>query len=312
MKGLELAKRYYEEYGRSMIDEQFPEFAARIAVGLVGEGSECLGFDDEISQDHDFEPGFCLFITREDEREFGFKLERAYAKLPKEFMGFTRQPMSPVGGNRHGVLVIEDFYEKHLGTAEVPEDPAWWLCIPSHNLLTVSSGGVWRDDLAIFSAVRENILQGYPQDVLCKKIAAHTLFAAQAGQYNYPRLIRRGELGAAQLALFEFVKHVISLVYLINQKYEPFYKWAYRGMRSLEKLGFLEKWLSDMTQTDNTPANADDKIQKMEEISAFLIAAFREMGITQANCNQLETHAYSVLDSVRDSRLRNMHIMAGI
>ena len=57
MKGLELAKAYYEEYGRPMIREKFPDYEGRIAVGLAGEGSECFGYDDEISRDHDFEAG---------------------------------------------------------------------------------------------------------------------------------------------------------------------------------------------------------------------------------------------------------------
>ena len=49
MQGLELAKRYYEEVGRPMLERDFPELLPRLAAGLVGEGSECLGFDDELS-----------------------------------------------------------------------------------------------------------------------------------------------------------------------------------------------------------------------------------------------------------------------
>lgn len=57
MKGLELCREYFENYGRAMLEE-FPEIKDRIAVGLAGEGSECLGFDDELSRDHEFRTGF--------------------------------------------------------------------------------------------------------------------------------------------------------------------------------------------------------------------------------------------------------------
>ena len=85
MKGLELAEKFYNEYGKPMIEDEFSEYADRIAVGLVGHGSECFGYDDEISLDHDFSPAFNVWITDEDDAVFGFKLFRAVSKLPKEF-----------------------------------------------------------------------------------------------------------------------------------------------------------------------------------------------------------------------------------
>ena len=60
MKGLELSKRFYETYGAPMLSEKFPELEDKLAIGLVGDGSECFGYDDDISRDHDFEPGFCI------------------------------------------------------------------------------------------------------------------------------------------------------------------------------------------------------------------------------------------------------------
>lgn len=312
MKGLELSEKFYNEYGKKMIEENFGDYADKIAVGLCGEGSECFGYDDEISRDHDFEPGFCLFITPESEREFGFKLERAYAKLPKEYMGFKRQINAPVGGNRHGVIVIGDFYRKFLGSPTAPTSNLEWLSIPSYSLASAVNGKVFRDDEGKFSAVREELKKGYPFDVKLKKLSAHLIMMAQAGQYNYARCIDHGETGAAQLSVFEFVKHAISAVYLLNGVYEPFYKWAYRGMRDLPLLSDLEMALSGLTELGNTKPEAREKIEIIEDIATFIIDEIKAQGITKATCNNLETHAYSVADGIKDGTLRNMHIMDGI
>ncbi len=311
MKGLDLARKFYLAYGKPMLEEQFPDVAHRIAVGLVGEGSECLGFDDDLSRDHDFDAGFCLFITGEDERAFGFRLERAYAKLPREFMGITRSLLSPVGGNRHGVITIEDFYTRFLGGPSAPNSAEQWLSIPSASLAAATSGEVFRDDLGLFSAVREKLLSGYPEDIRRKKLAAHTVFMAQAGQYNYPRCLARGETGAAQLAIFEFVRHAISAIYLLNNRYEPFYKWAYRGLRALPRLGQFGDALQYLTETDNSEENAETKQSVIEDIAMLLIDEFMNQKLTEAICGDLEKHASSIVDGIRDGNLRNMHIMVG-
>ncbi len=311
MQGLEISREFYMQYGKPMLEENFPEVVRRIAVGLVGEGSECLGFDDAVSRDHDFEPGFCLWITREDEREFGFRLERAYAKLPREFMGLRRSVLSPVGGNRHGVITIEDFYTRFLGAPTAPDTIERWLNTPAFSLLAASNGAVFDDQLRVFSAVREVLQAGYPEDIRRKKLAAHTVLMAQAGQYNYSRCLARGEQGAAQLAAFEFVKHAISAIYLLNNAYEPFYKWAYRGLSQLPLLGHIGDALQTLTEMDNIAPNAKIKQAIIEDVAAVLIGEFHAQGLSEATCGNLEKHAYSILDGVRDGILRNMHIMEG-
>ena len=310
MKGLELCREYFENYGRAMLEE-FPEIKDRIAVGLAGEGSECLGFDDELSRDHDFEPGFCLWLTKEDERAYGFKLSRAYAKLPKEFKGFRRQMMSPLGGDRHGVLIIDDFYNQFLGSAHAPETVREWLYTPEHYFLTASDGEVWEDKLGVFSAVRETLLRGFPEDVRKKKLAARAAMMAQAGQYNFARCIDRKENGAAQFAVFDFVKNAIGTVYLLNNSYTPYYKWAFRGMRDLPLLSSLEEPLTFLLETGNSPAEASGKREMIEDIAAVIIAEYRAQGLSDATCNNLSTHANSITDKIKDVSVRSLHLMDG-
>ncbi len=312
MQGLEISREFYLQHGKPMLEEQFSDVIGRIAVGLVGYGSECFGFDDEISRDHDFDAGFCLFITEEDERKFGFRLERAYSKLPKEFMGLKRSIISPVGGNRHGVITVEDFYTRFLGAPSAPDSVERWLYTPPSSLAAASNGEVYTDPLGVFSAVREKLLLGYPEDIRLKKLAAHTVFMAQSGQYNYHRCIKRGETGAAQLAVFEFVKHAISAIYLLNNAYEPFYKWAYRGMAKLPVLGQISDALQGLTELDNSPPNAEAKQEIIEDIAMLFVSELHSQGLTKAVCTDLEKHAYSLLDVIKDSNLRNMHIMEGV
>ena len=70
MKGIELSREYYKAFGEPMLDQFFGDVKNRIAVGIVGEGSECFGYDDEISTDHDFEPGFCIWLTKADNHNY--------------------------------------------------------------------------------------------------------------------------------------------------------------------------------------------------------------------------------------------------
>ncbi len=312
MKGLELSKKYYLEHGKPALEKECPELFEKLAIGLVGEGSECFGFDDKLSRDHDFEPGFCLWLTKEDYEVHGFALERLYAKLPREFEGVAREPLSPVGGNRHGVLILEDFFEKFLGSPSLPATPEHWLYLPSASLATASNGEVFHDGLGRFSEIRNGLLLGYPRDIRLKKLAAHAVMLSQTGLYNYSRCVKRGEEGAAQLCVLEFVKHAISTVYLLNNQYEPFYKWAYRKMRELPVLSSLEAPLVALSTLGNSPPEVKAKTESIEEICALFASEFKRMGLSSAQGEDLETHARSIQNGIADTSLRNLHIMAGI
>ncbi len=308
MKGLELAKEYYEAFGKEML-ERFPDVADKVTVGLVGEGSECLGFDDALSQDHDFEPCFCMWIDAELEEKHGFGLERAYAKLPKEFMGYARQKLSPCGGNRHGLLLTEEFFSRFLGKGEAPQTLIEWLRTPSYSLAAATSGEVFKEGKGKFCAIRKVLSAGYPEDVRLKKISAHLALMHQSGKYNYTRCLEHKETGAAQLALYEFVKSAVQVVYLLNKKYCPYYKWAFRGMRDLALLSDVELPLSFLIENGNEKDMIDYKIGIIEDVSRMIVSEVKAQKKTGATCNNLDTHAYSVLDHVKDPTLRNLHIM---
>lgn len=313
MKGLELAETYYKEYGEPMLKNQFPEVLSRVAVGLVGSGSECLGYDDEISKDHDFEPGFTIFIPGEAfmDSKTAFRLERAYAKLPRSFQGYERPFVNPVGGNRHGVVRIDEFLEAKLGNAQGELTPMEWLKIPEYSILEVTNGKLFYDGSGTLTSIREG-LKSMPEDVRKKKLAGHLLTMAQAGQYNYYRLTKRGEQGAAQLAVFEFVKSALHVIYGLNGRLIPYYKWAFRGMRDLEILSGLEQPLTFLISSSNEESISLKKANTIEEIAGAIIGELKKQDLTEADCGDLEKHAYSVNDSIRDPEIRYLNIFAAV
>lgn len=313
MNGLELSRAYYDAYGREMLETQFPELLPHLAAGLIGSGSECFGYDDELSRDHDFEPGFCLFLPGEGavDRRSAFLLERAYAKLPREFMGLRRGLMQPVGGARRGVLRLEDFLTEKLGVPDGQLTVNQWLAVPEQSLAEVTNGEVFFDGSGALTALRES-LRFFPEDVMRKKLAGHLLLMAQAGQYNYLRCIRHGETGAAQLAAFEFVKSAMAVIFLLNRRYRPYYKWSFRALRALPKLSLLAELLENLITTDNDESQYPEKADVIESIAADVIDELMDQGLTEATCGDLEKHAYSVNDGIRDAAVRNLHILAAV
>ena len=313
MNGLELSRAYYEQYGEPMLRERFPQLMPLLAAGLAGSGSECWGYDDEISRDHDFEPGFSLFLPGEDvvDRRTAFALERAYAALPKEFMGLKRAMLAPVGGARHGVLRTADFFREKTGSADGNLSLMEWLTLPEYLLAEAVNGEIFADGLGEVTAIRDR-LRHRPADVRLKKLAGQLLLMGQSGQYNYRRCLLHGETGAAQLAVAEFVKSAMAAVFLLNDIYQPYYKWSFRAMRALPRLSITAELLEYLLTTDNEEETASEKYAVMEGIAADIIGELQAQGLTQAVCGDLEKHAYSVNDRISDAQIRNLHILAAV
>ena len=312
MQGLEIARAFYEEYGVPMLREQFPGLLPYVAAGLVGSGSECYGFDDELSRDHDFEPGFCLFLPGEDvvDRRTAFQLERAYAHLPREFAGLRRGLMAPAGGSRHGVLRISEFYEEKVGTADGQLSLQQWMTLPAHLLADATNGEVFCDPYGEFTSIRTR-LSHLPEEVRRKKLAGQLLIMAQAGQYNYSRCLAHGETGAAQLAMIEFAQSALRAAFLLNDRHMPYYKWSFRALRALPFLSDLADTLEFLITSDNDRATSATKAEIIEDVAGIFIRALQEQELTDATCGDLAKHAYSVNDSITDPQLRNMNIFAG-
>jgi hypothetical protein len=304
MRGLQLSEEYYRAMGAEMIEKQFPDYKDRIAVGLAGLGSECFGFDDEQSRDHDWGPGFCLWLVADDFEAIGGDLMARYENLPKQISGFERAT-SPFGGGRLGSFECGAFYRRFIGCSEAPATLEQWLSIPDENLSCCTNGKIFSDPLGRFSEVRQQLLAFYPEDVRRLKIAASCISAAQTGQYNYMRSVRRGADFAVQYSETMFTINLLSLVFLLNKSYAPFYKWMHQAVSGLPVLGgFTHRKISDLLSIRDTRIKAE----LIEELSSVVIEEFRRQNLSDADGDFLQDHGMSIRDKIEDEWLRSLAI----
>jgi len=307
MKGLKLSELYYNEFGASMIKEKFPEYQGRIAAGLVGDGSDCFGFDDEQSQDHDWGPGFCLWLEMDDFKKIGQALSNEYERLPAQYKGFERI-LSQWGGGRVGVIEIGSFYKKFIGVPHVPQSLESWLYLPENNLAVCTNGKVFTDPLGTFSKIRKSLLEFYPEDVRISLISSRCQSAAQAGQYNYSRSVSHKEYFAARYAEVKFSADIMSLLFLLNKKYAPFYKWRHHALRGLEILGeFMYSKINKLIETNEHKA----KMSIIEHISAEVIKELHRQGLSDSKSDFLLDHCPAIHSHIKDEKLKARNVWAG-
>lgn len=309
MKGMELAKAYYAEYG-GQLRSRFPGYENKMAFGLVGEGSECYGYDDDISQDHDFGPGFCIWVSRETARAIGDELQRAYQELPKNFLGYTRQETAE-GAGRVGVHPIDRFYARYTNVESgQPQSNLEWLRIPERFLSIATNGEVFDDPEGLFTAARTRLQGFYPMDVLRKKLAARAAVCSQSGQYNFPRCMNRGDEGAAWLALGEFVPAALSACYLLERIYMPFYKWAFRGTEDFRACADVAGMLRQLIALGNDKSAAGRKQELIESICGRIGTELQKQGFSNTSDPFLQAHLPSIMAGIADPQIRGLHVMA--
>ncbi len=254
---LDICRKYYEKYVRPMIDEKFPEYASKIAVGLAGEGSDAFGLDDELSRDHDWGPSVVMWITDETDKAIGDKLRAEYEALPEEIEGFKRAPYVQ-GRSRRGVQVISEFFTRLTG-APTYEEIDWKNTEPP-KLAAAVNGQVWRDDEGIVTDFRNRLREGYPSDILFANLAECCARFSREGQYNAPRMLKRGDELTAKIFVYDAIREAMKIRFFAEGMYHPHDKWLRKMVLRFE----------DGEDFDQLLKKAEAGPEGMEELGAYL------------------------------------------
>ena len=152
--------------------------------------------------------------------------------------------------------------------------------------------------------------QFYPADVLRKKIAARAAVMSQSGQYNFPRCMNRGDLNAAYLATAEFVKSAVSMLYLLERIYMPFYKWSFRGMQDFTVCLQPARQLSQLIGLGNGSETAAQRQTLIESICTSVAQELQKQGFSNTTDPFLQNHLPAIMGGITDPQIRQLHVMA--
>ena len=313
--GLALSRAFFEATVDELLAGGHEYLQDRMAAGLVGAGSECLGFDDKTSRDHDWGPGYCVWLDPADWREAGAALQERYRAIAaRGFAGFPPRDITSerMGERRVGVFPVDGFYAWLLGSPGLPSSIDEWRRIPERALAAATNGEVFLDTSGRFTRVRQRLLAYYPNDLRLKLIAHDCAIAAQAGQYNFGRQARRGEGLAALSCLSRFSESATHAVYALSRRYSPFYKWAPRGLDGLGPVGRGVHEALDAVLAAWRTGNVELAEHQVERASNTLIEVLHAEGLSQSEEGFLLAQAVEVNSHICDEALRAADLMAPV
>ena len=259
--GATLSRRLHEEVVGPLMAERFPGLPWSSA--LLGRGSEVLGYDDEMSTDHDWTARLLVFVADDD-------TVRAVApalhdSLPVELAG------RPVAVEVH---TVRDYLQREIGL-DVAEDvrAADWLTLPEHGLCTVTAGAVFHDEVGL-DEVRSRLAY-YPRDVW--------LYLLVGGWWRvHPEMNLAGRAGAAgdelgsSLIGARIVTDLMRLCFLMEQQYAPYSKWFGTAFARLDCGPDLVPLLAEVGRADGWR----DRETRLNRVYERLIELHNSLGLT--------------------------------
>ncbi len=236
--GVELNRMFFHEAIKPLMEQYFPRL--KYSAGLMGEGSDVLGFDTEQSMDHNWGPRGILFVSEQNLKKYSEKIHRLLAQhLPVTFQGFSTnftrprqsylvQQMQPKarGPVNHLVKVfsIRSFFEYYLGFNPYRKVTLKdWLTFPQQALLEVTSGTVYYDGLGRLEEIR-NKFSYYPRDIWLYILKIQ--WDKIANELSYPgRSAQVGDEIGSSLITSRMIDRIMTMCFFLEKKYVPYSKW---------------------------------------------------------------------------------------
>lgn len=287
--GLELGRLFYNEAIRPILDDAYPGLS--YDAGLIGRGSDRLGFDTPMSRDHDWGPS-CLIFVRESDMHLKAEIERALSlRLPRTIHGYTTHfAESPL---EEGTMIMTDVNEgpvKHRVTVTTmrafvqdilgfdiddPITPADWLTFPSQHLRTFTSGAIYHEGIGVIRDLRERFAW-YPDDVWLYLLASSWTRIAQE-EHLMPRAGYVDDALGSALIGSRLVRDIMTLCFYMEKKYAPYPKWFGTAFKQLDAYATLGPilWQAQIATT------WQDREAALIQAYSYIARAHNALGLTE-------------------------------
>ena len=320
-RGRELNGRFFRQAVAPILAARFPRL--RYSAALLGAGSEVLGYDTVVSQDHDWGPRAQLFLRPVDARKTRRGLLRALREeLPATFGGFSTRFSSP---DSDGARVRSENGSPVVWIGTIPEfassylhlDPARrldaldWLVLPQQKLLSLVRGPIYHDGIGL-GRFRHRF-RYFPRDVWLHLLAAQWSLLAEEEAFVGRAGAVKDELGARMIAARQ-VREMVRLAFLLERTYIPYDKWlgtAFRELPIAQRL--LPPMLRALQAT--VPSSRERALSQAYEIVARRQNALRIASSLPARTSRFHSRPYRIIHAggfakairarIRDPRLKS-------
>ncbi len=281
IKGMELCESFFTDCARAIIEDNFPDMI--YSAGLIGYGSDVLGYDDAVSTDHMWGPRFYLFLSLADIE----KKDKIFSALSKNFpyrykgysVNFTKPDPNDCGvrhpefiseGNGSPLIFIqtfEDYLLDQLGISDLNNiKPYEWLAFSEHRLLSLVSGKFFVDRLNCTEVISH--IKYYPNDVRLYLIASNWEIIA-AEQAFFKRCGQCGDAVGSRIICSRICERLMRLCFLYKGVYAPYSKWFGTAFGRLNIDDKIKQAISGALSADDL-TDREDKIIEAQTLIADL------------------------------------------
>lgn len=273
--GAELAREFHAEVVGPLLARELPSL--RYAAGRLGSGSDVLGFDDEMSRDHDWGCRLTLLVDESDLAAVPAVTALLERDLPEVFRGMPVRfatTWEAAGTHQVDVATVARFAVGRLGVDPTgPLTAADWLILDSQAVLEVTAGPVFADRTCTLGPSRQ-ALRWYPPDVERYVLAAGWQRIEQQLPIMGRCAVRGDELGSRLLS-GQLTADVMTLAFLLSRQWEPYAKWRGTAFRALPVAGRLGTLLDDAVSA----AGWQDREEALARACEVLLDLQRERGL---------------------------------